>query len=376
MKGRRTFPCIWSGLVASLIGLELLFGVARAQDAGSHKTQISFEYSSPEVGGALMRETDGQLVFKTFSVGVGPRVPSGMHCPKGQWTNIDVVTEGWLKLTLAVPPNERVAFSSWLDARSQSETAMTNRELFNRTWRGLQAGFDALSAGLGRPGELRFVIRHTPADCEYVEEIPHSARDARRLVVFPVAVHSPGLLGEASTRIVESIVEIAAHETTHVLNFYPFDDERLRWLLAGPAVAPHDPLRPTSMDAEVRAVLVERCLRRLVMPRSEEMESQAREWRHQRSQFDLKVAAEPTLKIWSEAFQREYEVLGAGFSTARSDLEMRRLLTRCAMYVQRRSEVHGATQPNKREMEAGATALANVRRVTMPIKFLDRQYDE
>jgi len=362
----------------TLIGAMLVFaGVSQAQSLTqpSPSHEVRFQYSTPEVGGALFRTGNGQLRFSTFSSGSSPEASASKRCPVSRWVDIPLVSDGWLKLSFSTLPDQRAMYVNWLDERSEAIDLLTNREVLQRAWRGLKVGFDALSAGTRRPGEVAFVVRMTPADCVYVEEHSFTAQQSRRSITFPVAIHSPGFVGPASTRLTESIVEIAAHETTHALNLYPFNQDRLDWLRRSPPVAPHDPTKPTSMDAEVRAVSVERCLRRMIMPRSIEMEADAIIWRDNRQGFDSKVSDEPTWRIWGETYQREYDLVGARFVDIKTDDELQSLLGRCALYLQRRAIVDGSTVPNNAEKAAAARALHQIRQTTAPIRFQGRVYD-
>jgi hypothetical protein len=369
---RQTAPFAW----ARALVLAFLASSSQAQTpsglAGEH--EVSFQFASPETGIAIEPLKDGHALLTTFSVGAAPSAPGNRMCATVDRQTIDLAQDGWLSLTLSVEPRERAAYEKWLEEPSESTDSLTNRAVLQVAWRGLTLGFDALLAKTHRPQRITFALRSVPSDCVYVEQISQVDSQARKSLTFPVAIHSPGLLGPGSTRLIESVVEIAAHETTHAINLYPFDASRVRWLRQSEPVAPHDPNRPTSMEAEVRAVAVERCLRRLVMPRSVEMESDALTWLQDRRSFDAKVASEPALKIWGEVFRREHQAAGQDFPFAASDQALTAALKDCAMYLQRRGHVTASALPRPQEAAAAKATLEQLRRNASVIRFAGRQY--
>jgi hypothetical protein len=172
--------------------------------------------------------------------------------------------------------------------------------------------------------------------------------------------------------LIEAIFELAAHETTHVINLYPFTANRVRWLRSPPLVATHDAQRPTTMDAEVRAVSVERCLRQAIMPRSIDLEADATAWLNDHSAFVARISREPELAIWDEVFRRQFALVGTSFIATKNDLDLEALFSQCAMYLQRTGRIDSNTVPNATERGVARIALRNIRTIAAPIRLRER----
>jgi hypothetical protein len=130
------------------------------------------------------------------------------------------------------------------------------------------------------------------------------------------------------------------------------------------------------MDAEVRAVSVERCLRQAIMPRAIDSESDALMWRNDRPAWDARLGKEPALAIWSETFKRQSTLVGRSFVATREDADLERLFGQCAMYIRRTSAIDAAALPDPKERQAGKLALRQIRNKIATIYFRDRVYSE
>ena len=336
---------------------------------------LGVAYSTPEVGARFAADSDGEVhEIYTYTVGASPQAPANSVCAATEWAEIPVRTDGWLTLRFFVPVDQREAYVRWLGFRSNARHAWSNGELLKRAWSALQRGFGTLAGGAGRPDKVEYWVRMTPTDCYYVEQRRHSVADARRAVRFPVAIHAPGLLGPASDSMIAAMFEIAAHETTHVINLYPFTRKRLDWLRSGTRAEAHDTNSPTSMDAEVRAVSVERCLRQAILPRSVDQEVNAKMWRDERAAFNARLVNEPALAIWDETFQRQYALIGRDFVATKPGVGLETLLGQCALLLRRHGTIDPSARPKQAERVAGIYALKAIRRVTPTILFRDRIY--
>ncbi|RQP25852.1 hypothetical protein DZC73_02025 [Albitalea terrae] len=310
--------------------------------------------------------------LNTYTIGAAPGVAEATRCKSTRFVDIPVVVDRWLQLTFSVPRDQRAAYVAWLNATSEDVNVKSNEQLLKGAWHALASGFDALAGHDGRPRVIRYVVRMTPADCTYIEKMQFTPSSAKRQLVFPIAVHAPGLLGPASASVIQSLFEVTAHETTHAFDIYPYSVERLKWLKSSEPVAAHDPASPMNLNAEIRAVSVERCLRRLIMPRPEGFDYLASLWLEHRTEFQLKVQQEPRLRIWERTFEREQSLVGPNILSNR-DEDVVRLLGQCAIYMQDKDTVDSYAASGAGQL-AAAKVFRNVRSSWAPVHFKDYSY--
>jgi hypothetical protein len=357
----------------SLLGIALTV-LCRAQDHPSSQPAAAVTaYSSPEVAIDIERSDLGVVAVGAHTVAGAPGIAEAARCKPIQFVDLPVVADRWLQLTLSVPRDQRADHAAWLKAISEAVGGKSNEQLLKESWHALASGFDALAGHGGRPRVLRYVVRITPDDCTYTERMRFKPWSARRQLVIPIAVHAPGLLGPASASLIQSLFEMAAHETTHVFDLYPYSVERLKWLQSSEPVIAHDPTSPTSLHAEIRAVSVEHCFRRLIMPRPDGFDYLAGLWLEHKAEFKLKLQQEPSLRIWEQVFEREQSLVGPNISS-NHDEDTIRLLSQCAIYMRHRQAVDAYPPPGDSDHAVAMNVFKRIRSSWAPVHFKDYSY--
>jgi hypothetical protein len=336
-------------------------------------------YTLPQVGMSLSAMSrEGSTRLTSYTAVIGPTTVAPRDCSTTlDWVTIPVHTEGWLTLQLSVRMSDADRYKTWLDSPSGATEHLTNRLLLRRLWVSLRTGFDVLASGMGRPKAVEFAIRVSPPDCRYVEIHEHSATEAIEKLLVPVALHDPSLVdADFVSRPLLFLFEVAAHELVHVYQMYPFGKAELNWIRRSkPFLLPGEHT-PMSLEAELRARMVDRCFRQAILPNDWNGERLAQTWRDRRSEYDALMAEEPYKALYDALFARQSRMLGSRFVNTRRDEDLATLFGYCAMYMRRDTHVGNDAAPTLAEQALGRAALNAIRRETSPILLQRRPYDD
>ncbi len=319
-----------------------------------------------------------ETVLVTFSLAAGPGVEARIDCPAAQRERTPVSEDGWFRLALETDADAAASYRAWLDAPSLAEgPEMSHRELLQRLWRALATGIDALRGARGRPAEIEFVVHVVPADCVSEPHVVHTPQQALQRVTFPLAFHAPAMLEPAfATTLLWHLVEVASHETVHLLQDYPFTRRRLDEIrrIGGREAqldGPH-----TSVPHELHARMVDRCLRQAILPNDWNGDRVAQMWRDRRASFREHAAGDPFEDMYDELYRRQQRMLGRAFVNTHRDEDMHTLFGYCAMYLRLGPPVPASARPTRADRARGAEALRRMREVSGPIRLKGGLYGE
>lgn len=334
----------------------------------------------PTAGSMLLRSDKGaEMLFITETAVRGDGVPDHQRCGQLEWRTLPVKSDGWLTLDLSVSPAQEKEFADWLEQASPAQQEMSNAALIRRFVSATEAALDVFSADLPHPRQIRHHVRITPKDCLYIEADRHSVQRARDVVDFPIAFHYPAMRDSVGAPfLLTFLFELVVHETVHVLQLFPYDDIRLDWLTRSrPAKLPGHVI-PISIEAEIRALMIDRCIRQAAVPGDWNHERPAQTWRDRRELYRALMKDElPAFRaVREEFFARQARILGSRFVNAHKDAELEKLFPHCAMYFRRPGVVKQGDRPSKEEILIGHKALSAIRRVTAPILFKSLVYDD
>lgn len=241
----------------------------------------------------------------------------------------------------------------------------------------IETGLAALAGPAWKEVGVDYLQRVTPSDCIYREHIRHTLPEARQRVRFGALMHAPGFLEPRVQPFnLWQLVETVAHEAVHVQQMHPFDARSLARHARGGPLHLGRHLSGLSFDLELRALLVEHCLRQAVLPNDWNGERLAQTWRDRRAEFHEAVREDRTGGLRRVMFEHQVRAAGSAFVNARDDAALGLLFEQCAMLVQRSDVLgrHGA--PLASERSSGRAALAAMRTASPAFRFNGRPYGD
>lgn len=363
------WPIRWRPMFVALFWLGASAGAPAVDDAAPvlilPHAQIDF-YVDP---------ANRQAQLRTLTAVGAPGQESAPDCPSRTHVLIPVQVAGWLTLKLHAVPEREAALREWLDSPSPATVAMSNRLMLQKIWLAMAAGIDELRGNHGRPGVVEFTAQISPNDCQQVTSIVHSQAQALQKITFPVAFRDPAFLDPASsTSLLWRLVEIAAHETMHLLQDHPYSAERVREIFQTGRPLASGRHQGVSMEFEVHARLLDYCLRQATLPNDWNHDRAAQTWRDQRSDFWKLIGDDPFGQMYDELFRRQQKILGPEFVGGLDDARLTALFGHCAMYLRHGPLVPESAMPLAEDMERGIRALQAMREVTAPIRIRGRPY--
>lgn len=349
-----------SVLRCCMIGLALLI-LTGASDAETR----SFSVTSPAAGFQFSIDDGSGGELMLLAHGRSNVVGSTLHpaCPPRTWQVQPLVQGRWLSLSLATSNTEQAArIGSWLDAPlSALRPAGSAREFLRRSVLALDAGLGALAPVRGRPGQLQFVLHLSEGDCQLGVQQEMTAAQAREMLTFPLAASEAVLRMEmiGDLQLLE-VLRIMVHESAHMLQMYPYDAQRALSHQQGRPFQLHGDHAILSLDVELGALMVERCLMQGMAPEPRYAELHAMAWRDRPSVFHLDMTDPGMRRMYAEHFENQRRVLGKSFVGVRDDARLAKLFAFCAMALARDSSLRDQT-PDETETARGLTALRALR---------------
>lgn len=320
--------------------------------------------------------TDTALI--TFSVAHGPDAQGREECPLTHRERTPVQVDGWLTLSLETDAGAAEAYRTWLDAPSAvADADLTHRELLQRIWRALAVGIDALRGIRARPENLEFVVHVVPANCVSSPRVVHTPEQALQRVSFPLAFHAPAMLEpEFASTLLWYLVEVASHETVHLIQDHPFSRAKLEEIRRIGGLAFERSGQHASMAHELHARMVDRCLRQAVLPNDWNGDRVAQMWRDRRASFWAHAAGDPFARMYDELFRRQQRILGRHFVNTTHEHDLQTLFGWCAMYLRKGPPVPSTASPTRADVARGSEALRRIREVTPPLRFRSGLYGD
>lgn len=295
-------------------------------------------------------------------------------CSEGATETVVVADESWMGLSLAVRPADREQAVQWLSSVAQVTQDLTVGDLLRRIWRAQARAFDVLAGPRGRPRRIEYVLHLLGAGCDGVEKVVTPGTQARRQVTFPIPlVLQSALDPELQPTLVYRLLELTAHETAHLLQLHPFDQRRLAWLRSAGAQAIETSHLQVSMEAELGALYVDRCVRQAILPNDWNEEFLARAWRERQDLFEASVPDLAYRRLYDRFFHGQAAILGSRFVGGWGEGELEALFPYCAMWLMRDEAAEGRL-PTLQETRRGLAALASIRAVTPALRWHRRPY--
>ena len=330
--------------------------------------------------GANIEPTDrfGATRVVTFTQVTPPGADRNAPCPEQDRQTLTLSSSSWVGVVLSVPYDQMALYKEWLERPSEATIAASNGELLSRLARAYGEGIDKLGgAMLARPQQVDFVIYTSPSNCSFRMKVVHESAQAAKRLTFPIAVHDPGLLDDKTgDTLIQYISEVIAHELVHVVQLHPFGPGQLRRIRQSrPFNLPNERM-PMSLELELRARMIDRCLRQATMPGDWNDERLGQMWRDDRSQYRRWLQGDPYRPLHDELFARQFRILKERMVDTRADADLRPLFGHCAMYMQRPGLIPLKAKPNTSELRNGLAALEAIRGITEPILFRNQIYNE
>lgn len=215
-------------------------------------------------------------------------------------------------------------------------------------------------------------MRFSPPDCRYVESIDIPNPLHAKEIVFPL-IYSASIIGpefDGTAILVDHLIEVIAHETAHVIQLYPFTQDRAERMVRDPVLVSRG--HPMGLTGEFEATLVDHCIKQPIVPdgprRRDDMQSlvQALSEGRQRPNISPDAASE---QIHVSAMQVVTSVLGANWLDP-DDASLRKLFPHCVMALDGRLTPGQAGTPTEEDVRRGEAALQAIRHVVAePIRF-------
>jgi hypothetical protein len=288
----------------------------------------------------------------------------------------------WLHLDLAYHDEFDSDLKRWLASAAPLQDAdKSNLKLLKDLTAGAELAF-GIWAGSRRPTQIRYVIRLVRDDCVYQEQVLTSAVQARRQITFPIAFRAGDVLDPKSINdwFASLVFGMLAHETTHVVQAYPFGPRSLV------PTEPSDRLKVeevpgvhNSLRKEKGAYFVEHCLRMALLPASWHEELQARLWRDRRDwyaavrkrQADTRIAA-----VEEKLFAALQRLVGPDFFGPKGIENLPQLMPACARALRFPDEDVSTLQPDDVDKAKGRRVLTALRKISKPKYWKYQQYDD
>jgi hypothetical protein len=311
------------------------------------------------------------LTYSGLQAGTSEEAP----CEPTDWMTVRTLGKGSVRLEVTSSQVQRAPIAHWLASDAGLTVPKTHQEVLERMVDGVASALSVMDRRRRDVPLATFKLRVLPDGCRHVETVAHDLAQATSAIAFPVGFRWSDMKDpQASKRVLFKLLEIVSHESIHIHQMSPFDDLRIAaasWLHHMPS-----PGGPLSYTLELRAILVDRCLRQALLPNDWMEELQVQVWRDRRSTYRVASRADPWFPVVDKVFSLEYQILGEGLVNARDDRRLARLFPYCQMFHRQDSLPALDMKPRSEDRILGAKALRTIRAATDPMFFKGLLYDD
>lgn len=307
------------------------------------------------------------------------RQPGAPRCPASDPQNpparYDLVTEGWMRVSLQVPARWVPGFEVFARQPAATNDGRTQWQILQATFQGANALLTPMVQRRPSPSVFSVVISVVPSDCHTVDAWDVEPSQAMRRFELPMHVQQPMMLEPLKFQgLYRWLLAVAVHEGTHTVQLAPYDRQTLQESLPGSAhgttLAPGPDGMALSLKLELGAMLVEHGITEALLPRDDMDRAIAETWRTDRSLLErLRSPTAPQIEL----LIRRLEVLerSLGWPIHAVDEERaHRLLALCAAVIRDPALAESATiVPTPDDRAVAAAALAAARKIGPPIRL-------
>lgn len=297
----------------------------------------------------------------------------GAPCLTVPMREVAMADDTWLRLVALVPEDEAQAFDVWMKRAAKESGGRSNGEVLRHIAHAIGVGLGSLADRQRRlPARATLTLRIVPATCRHYESIQQTPQEAQTHLRFPVAVQAPAMLGDYEyPGLFRWLTMLIAHEMAHSLQFMPFDNSRVRWMLLGPRIATDLGQSHVGLRQEMGALLIEECLVETIVPSTLRDRISPYLWTTNRRQFmEFAKRGGAPLLIYDAMYKVQEQVLGPKFVGSDPQLRLKDMWGLCARAARTPDRVLGnAAALTPGERNAGEKALAAVQAVGPPVVF-------